>query len=51
VEHIVPLIIGGVLAAPFGGYVARHVRPHALMAVVGALVSVIALFQLVKSLS
>ena len=51
VEHIAPLIIGGVLAAPFGGYVARHVRPHALMAVVGALVSAIALFQLVKSLS
>ena len=49
VEHIAPLIIGGVLAAPFGGYAARHVRPHALMAVVGALVSSIALFQLVKS--
>jgi uncharacterized protein len=51
VEHIVPLIIGGVLAAPFGGYIARHVRPHALMAVVGALVSAIALFELVRSLS
>ena len=49
VEHIVPLIIGGVLAAPFGGYIARHVRPHALMAVVGALVSAVALFQLIKS--
>ena len=51
VEQIVPLIIGGVLAAPFGAYVARHVRPHVLMAVVGALVSAIALVQLVKSLS
>jgi uncharacterized protein len=49
VEHIAPLIIGGVLAAPFGGYIARHVRPHALMAVVGALVSAVALFQLIKS--
>lgn len=49
VEHIAPLIIGGVLAAPFGGYIARHVRPHALMAAVGALVSAVALFQLIKS--
>jgi uncharacterized membrane protein YfcA len=51
VEHIAPLIIGGVLAAPFGGYIARHVQPHALMAVVGALVSAVALFQLIKSFS
>jgi uncharacterized protein len=51
VEYIIPLVIGGVLAAPLGGYVARHVRPHALMAVVGALVSALALVQLVKSLS
>ena len=49
-EHIVALIIGGVLAAPFGGYIARHVQPHALMAVVGTLVSAVALFQLIKSL-
>jgi uncharacterized protein len=49
VEHIAALIIGGVLAAPFGAYFARHVRPHALMAIVGALVSGLALFQLFKS--
>jgi uncharacterized protein len=51
VEHIAPLIIGGVLAAPFGAYVVRYVPPHALMAVVGALVSALALFQLTKSFS
>jgi hypothetical protein len=50
VEHIVPLIIGGVLAAPFGGYIARHMHPHALMAVVGALIGAVALYQLIKSL-
>jgi len=50
IEYIVPLIIGGVLAAPFGGYVARHLPPHLLMAVVGTLVSAVALFQLTKSL-
>ena len=49
VEHIAALIIGGVLAAPFGAYIVRHVPPHALMTVVGALVSALALFQLAKS--
>jgi uncharacterized membrane protein YfcA len=49
VEHIAALIIGGVMAAPFGAYIVRHVKPHALMAVVGALVSALALFRLAKS--
>jgi uncharacterized membrane protein YfcA len=44
-------VIGGILAAPFGGYVVRHVRPYALMAVVGGLVSAVALFQVIKSFS
>jgi glycosidase len=50
VEHIAALIIGGLLAAPFGGYIVRHVPPHVLMASVGVLVSALALFQLVKSI-
>ena len=49
VEHIAALVIGGVMAAPFGAYIVRRVPPHALMAVVGALVSALALFQLIKS--
>ena len=49
VEHIAALIIGGLLAAPFGGYIVRYVQPRALMAAVGVLVSVLALFQLAKS--
>jgi uncharacterized membrane protein YfcA len=49
VEHIAALIIGGVLAAPFGAYIVRHVPPHALMGVVGVLVSTLAIFQLAKS--
>jgi uncharacterized protein len=49
VEHIAALIIGGVLAAPFGGYIVRYVHSRALMAAVGVLVSVLALFQLAKS--
>ena len=49
VEHIAALIIGGLLAAPFGGYIVRYVHPRALMAGVGLLVSALALFQLVRS--
>ena len=47
--HIAALIIGGLLAAPFGGYIVRHLQPRALMAAVGVLVSALALFQLAKS--
>ena len=49
VEHIAALVIGGVLAAPFGTYIVRYVQPHALMTLVGILVSTLALFQLSKS--
>jgi len=49
VEHIAALIIGGLIAAPFGGYIVRYVHPRALMAGVGLLVSALALFQLVGS--
>jgi uncharacterized membrane protein YfcA len=47
--HIAALIIGGLLAAPFAGYIVRYVQPRALMAAVGVLVSALALFQLAKS--
>jgi len=48
-EYIAALIIGGLLAAAFGGYIVRYVRARALMAGVGVLVSAVALFQLAKS--
>ncbi|MBY0363698.1 MAG: sulfite exporter TauE/SafE family protein [Phreatobacter sp.] len=50
-SHIAALIIGGVLAAPFGGYVVRHMRPHLLMGIVGLLVSSLALVQLIRALA
>ena len=28
VEHIAALIIGGLIAAPFGGYIVRYVHPR-----------------------
>lgn len=48
-SHIAALVIGGVLAAPFGGFVVRRLRPHVLMGVVGFLVAGLALVQLVRA--
>lgn len=48
-EHIVALVIGGVLAAPLGGYLVKHIAPHRLMALVGLLVSTLAVVQLVRA--
>lgn len=50
VNHIAALVIGGVLAAPLGGYVVRHLRPHLLMGVVGLLVIGLSLYQLARAL-
>jgi len=48
-EHIAALVVGGLIAAPLGGYIVRYVHPHVLMGAVGILVSALALFQLAKS--
>ncbi|KAF0127899.1 MAG: hypothetical protein FD152_2449 [Xanthobacteraceae bacterium] len=48
-SHVAALVIGGVLAAPFGGFVVRRLRPHILMGVVGFLVAGLALVQLVRA--
>ena len=50
-QHIVALVIGGLVAAPFGALLVRRLKQHVLMAIVGVLVSAIALFQLYTSLS
>lgn len=49
-EQVVALAIGGVLAAPFGAWIAHYVPARALMAAVGLTVSALALFQLARSL-
>ena len=46
VQHILALMVGGILAAPFGAYVTRYVPPRILMAVVGVLIVLLAIFQL-----
>ncbi|GGI76071.1 UPF0721 transmembrane protein [Polymorphobacter multimanifer] len=47
----VGLLIGGVIAAPFGALVARHVRPRMLMFLVGGVLTVTSLFTIVRALA
>jgi uncharacterized protein len=42
------LVIGGVLAAPFGGWVVKHIRPRLLMTIVGIVVITLAAWQLAR---
>lgn len=49
ISHIAALMVGGILAAPFGAYVARYVPPRLLMTLVGILVVLLAVFQLARS--
>jgi uncharacterized membrane protein YfcA len=48
-EHLVPLVLGGVLAAPFGGWAVKHVPARALMVAVGILLVMLSTFQLVRA--
>jgi uncharacterized protein len=48
-EHLVPLVVGGVLAAPFGGSVVRHVPGRALKTAVGALIVTLSIVQLFRA--
>jgi uncharacterized membrane protein YfcA len=43
------LLIGGVLAAPFGALIAKRVNPDRLLTFVGALVTVTSLFGLYRA--
>lgn len=43
---VIALIVGGLLGAPFGGYVARHLPARPFMALVGTLVLTLAGWQL-----
>lgn len=43
------LVIGGIIAAPFGGWAVKHIRPRTLMSMVGVLVIVLAVWQLART--
>jgi uncharacterized protein len=48
-QHLLPLILGGVLAAPFGGWVVKHVPARALMIAVGVLIVTLSVVQLLRA--
>lgn len=48
-QHIAALMLGGILAAPFGAYAVRYVSARLLMFLVGVLVVSLAVFQLARS--
>lgn len=50
IYELIALVIGGVLAAPFGGWAAKHVPPRPLMILVGVVVILLAAFQVVRAL-
>ena len=45
-QHLVPLVIGGLLAAPIGGWAVKRISARLLMTAVGSLIVLLSLFQL-----
>ena len=45
------LLIGGVIAAPFGAWIAKRVNPDTLLTFVGALLTIVSLFGLYRALA
>jgi uncharacterized membrane protein YfcA len=48
-EHLIPLVLGGVVAAPFGGWAVKRVPARALMTAVGVLIVTLSVFQLLRT--
>jgi uncharacterized membrane protein YfcA len=48
-HQLVPLVLGGVLAAPFGGWAVKRVAPRTLMIAVGTLIVVLSIWQLLRA--
>ncbi len=46
---VAALVAGGVIAAPFGGWLVKHISPRALMIMIGALILALAAWQLARS--
>jgi uncharacterized membrane protein YfcA len=47
-QHLVPLVLGGVLAAPFGGWAVKRVSGQLLMIGVGTLIVLLSAWQLLR---
>ena len=48
-QNLVPLVIGGVVAAPFGGWAVKRISSRLLMGGVGTLIVLLSLFQLARA--
>jgi uncharacterized membrane protein YfcA len=47
-QHLIPLVLGGVLAAPVGGWAVKRLSGRALMIAVGLLIVTLSIWQLVR---
>jgi uncharacterized membrane protein YfcA len=47
-QHLLPLVLGGVLAAPLGGWAVKRVSARLLMAGVGTLIVLLSIWQLAR---
>ncbi|MGL4497000.1 MAG: sulfite exporter TauE/SafE family protein [Beijerinckiaceae bacterium] len=50
IELLLALVAGGIIAAPFGSIIAKHVKPHVLMIAVGCLICALALIDTARML-
>ena len=48
-QNLIPLVLGGLIAAPFGGWAVKHIPARALMIAVGLLIVGLSLWQLARS--
>ena len=48
--YLFPLVLGGIIAAPFGGWAVKRVSPQLLMRGVGTLIVAISVYQIVRLL-
>lgn len=47
-QHLFPLVLGGILAAPVGGWAVKHVKARQLMVAVGTLIVTLSFWQLLR---
>ncbi len=50
IRELIALILGGLLAAPFGGWIVKRVPPRPLMVAVGLLIVVLSAWQIARAL-
>jgi uncharacterized protein len=48
-EQLIPLVLGGVLAAPLGGWLVKRVPARGLMTAVGVLIVTLSIVQLFRA--